>query len=417
MKNLAFILALLMSFSVFAQSSTVSIRSSSAKVYSTASTKAEVLVTLKRGNKVTIVGVTENKSWVKVKVVVSGFEFDGWVQRSAITKPKSTRSVAKRTKKKTSSSGLKKSSTSDLDKFFEPAGSSSSNNLEAKAAKKKKPKKAKKKKTASKKKKSSTPGKHEWIAGRLKLYGAPGYSFLQYKFSDDLTDAFRYNLSGPSIQLGAEYQAIELFKDIIQLRAQLLGQYSFMGTKTNLLDGSNVQFGDLTAKNMMLQILVKAKIMVDFNELIDKPFLAGITAGYDYWKFFADDIIDDLGVPVGLFVGQSVRSIPVGVVTELYFMDPVAIIIGGDLLINSNATESPSGSSGSQPNAKIGIAPYLRINFPVAQDKHIVGFAYRFRLQEVTFTGPSTSRVNNELNEASVLQSIHTLGIEYTYNF
>ncbi|MCC7460110.1 MAG: hypothetical protein IT286_02295, partial [Proteobacteria bacterium] len=110
-------------------------------------------------------------------------------------------------------------------------------------------------------------------------------------------------------------------------------------------------------------------------------------------------------------------SIPVGVLAELHFLDPVVMIIGTDVLLKSTAKESPANFSGSNPAPKMGIAPYFNLNFPIAGDKHFMGIRYQLRVQDTNFTGPSMRRVNNELNEATSSHVFHTLALEYAYHY
>ena len=188
-------------------------------------------------------------------------------------------------------------------------------------------------------------------------------------------------------------------------------------TKTNLLDGSNIQFSDLTARNALMDLWFKVKFMLNFDKIMSKPFLIGLSGGYEYMKFFGDDVIGDDGVPVGLYVDQTTTSIPVGVLAELHFLDPVIMILGTDVLLKSSASESPE-SSGSNPKPKMGLAPYFNLNFPVSGENHFMGIRYQLRVQDTDFTGPSTTpRVNNTLNDATSSHVFHTLALEYAYHF
>lgn len=45
------------------------------------------LLTLKKGNRVEVIGVTPDRKWAKIKVQYKGFTFDGWVVRPAVGKP------------------------------------------------------------------------------------------------------------------------------------------------------------------------------------------------------------------------------------------------------------------------------------------------------------------------------------------
>lgn len=425
MKRFLPLLLILVSTLSFAQTAKVMIQKPVAQVYTNPSTTSEVLVVLKKGSKVDVLGVTQDGVWAKVKVVVSGFQFDGWIQRSAIAKAK-TETVAKPAAKSTTppktaapASGLKSSSTTELEKFFEPSTTTSTPAPTTNVAPTESPRESEPA-AAPKPKKQKTPrepGEKSWVTDRLTVYGLPGFSFLQYTFSDATEDAFRYNLSGLNLQTGAEYQAFQLFNDALRISGQLNAQYAFFNTKTNLLDGTGTEFSDLTAKNRMLDIWIKLKLMLNFDVLMQKPFLIGLSVGYDYMKFFGDDIIDDTDVPVGLFVNQTTTSIPVGLIAELHFLDPVTLIMGTDVLMMSSSSESPDGSSGSDANPGLGLTPYLHLTFPLVGDKHYMGFMYQFRIQETKFTGPSSVRVNNTLNDASALQTMHTLSLEYAYHF
>lgn len=413
-----YLLVLLLLFTSLAHAQTqVAIQKATANVYSSPSTKSEVLVTLKKGSRVDVAGVTET-GWAKIKVTVSGFQFEGWIRRDAITKPKTAAAPkavpAKKAPTPTAKSSMSSSSSSQLEQFFEPSSSSASTPAPApqddqfirNEEKPSKPKKTKEPKTGS-----------NWKDGRLVLTGVPGYAIHQYTFSDATRDAFRYNITGPTVILGAEYKAFEFFDDLIRAGLQFQAQYMMLNTKTNLLDGTNTQFSDLTAKNKAVDAWLKAKIMVNFDRIVGKPFLIGLTGGYEYMRFWGDDVIDDNDVPVGLYVDQRTTSIPVGVLAELLFLDPVVLTLGADVLMKNSTKENPDGSSGTQPNTKMGFAPYFYLNFPIVGETHYMGIRYQLRVQETTFTGLSTSRVNNELNEASALSVFHTLGLEYSYHF
>lgn len=386
------------------------------KVYANPTSKSDVLVTLKKGSKVEVAGVTDS-GWAKVKVTVSGFQFEGWVVKSALSKTKAPapKAIAKPTpapQPKVApqpSTKMTTTSSTQLEQFFEPAPSSSSTTAAAAPE-------PVSRVEESKPSREKSSGGDTWRSGKLVLFGSPGYLVHQYTFSDATKDAFRYNLTGISAIVGAEYKAFDFFDDLIRTGLVFQGQYAFLNTKTNLLDGTNTQFADLTAANRMMDIWLKLKVMINFDRIVSKPFLIGFSAGYEYMKFFGDDVVDDNGVGVGLFVDQVVKSIPVGIIAELHFMDPVVMTIGGDVLIRNKASENPPGSSGSLPNAKLGFAPYLKLDFPIT-GPHFMGIRYQYRVQETDFTGPSTSRVNNELNEATVLQTFHTLGLEYAYHF
>ena len=400
----------------------VSIQKPTAQVYASPSTTSEVLVVLKKGSKVDVAGVTET-GWAKIKVTVSGFQFEGWVKKDAILKPKTPatttpRAIAKKptAPKAAPKSNLSSSSSKELEQFFEPSSQPSSSSSftpapapEPVARVEEKPKKEKKTREPS--------SGGNWKTDKLILSGSPGFAIHQYTFSDSTRDAFRYNLTGISAILGAEYKAFNFFDDLIRMSAQFQGQYVMFNTKTNLLDGTNTQFSDLTAKNAMMDLWFKLKFMVNFERIMSKPMLVGVSGGYQYMRFFGDDIVDDNDEPVGLYVDQTTKSIPVGVIAELHFLDPVTMTIGADVLIKNSAKEGPALTSGSNPKAKMGYAPYLYLNFPIVGENHFMGIRYNLRLQETTFTGPSTTRVNNELTDATSLHVFHTLGLEYAYHF
>lgn len=396
------------------------IQSATAKVYSNPTAKSDVLVTLKKGSKVEVAGVTDS-GWAKVKVTVSGFQFEGWVPKSNLSKSKAAPKAAPKALAKPTPAPqprvapapqpkMSNSSSTQLEQFFEPSGSS--NSTASAPAPEPEPVRDEPRRSSAR----ETGNGDSWTSGKLILTGSPGYMVHQYTFSDATKDAFRYNLTGLSVILGAEYRAFDFFDDLIRTSLQFQGQYVFLNTKTNLLDGTNTQFADLTAGNRMMDLWLKLKLMVNFERIVNKPFLIGTSVGYEYMKFFGDDIIDDNGVPVGLFVDQSVTSLPVGLIAELHFLDPVVLTLGADVLIKNKASEKPDGSSGTLPKAKMGFAPYLKIDFPLT-GPHFMGIHYQYRVQETSFTGPSSSRVNNELNAATVLQTFHTLGLEYAYHF
>lgn len=46
-----------------------------------------------------------------------------------------------------------------------------------------------------------------------------------------------------------------------------------------------------------------------------------------------------------------------------------------------------------------------------------MGLRYQLRVQETKFVGPSSTRVNNVLNDATGTHIFHTLGLEYDYHF
>ena len=399
------------------------IKSTTAKVYSNPSSKSDVLVTLKKGSKVDVAGVTDS-GWAKVKVTVSGFQFEGWVPKSNLSKskaaPKAVAKPAPAPQPRVTPAPQPKmssSSSTQLEQFFEPSGSSS--NTASTPAPAPEPTRFEESKPSREKSRDTSDG-DSWRAGKLVLKGSPGYMVHQYTFSDATKDAFRYNLTGLSFILGAEYKAFEFFDDLIRTSLEFQGQYAFLNTKTNLLDGTNTQFANLTASNRVMDLWLKFKLMVNFDRIMSKPFLIGTSVGYQYMKFFGDDIIDDNGVPVGLFMNQSVTSLPVGLIAELHFLDPVVLTLGTDVLIKNKVSESGEGdppiTSGSNPMAKMGFAPYLKIDFPLT-GPHFMGIHYQYRLQKTNFTGQSSSRVNNELNEATAMQSFHTLGLEYAYHF
>lgn len=390
------------------------------KVFANASSKSEVLVTLKKGSKVEVAGVTDS-GWAKVKVTVSGFQFEGWVVKSALSKIKTATPAPKamvtrqapvaKPAAPQASGKLTPTSSTQLEQFFEPSNSSETSSTPAPQP----VARVEESKPVLESSNSGTKG-DSWTSGKLVVFASPGYMFHQYTFSDATKDAFRYNLSGLSATIGAEYNAFEFFDDLIRVGAMFQGQYVFLNTKTNLLDGTNTQFSDLTAKNRLMDIWLKLKFMVNFDHIVSKPFLIGFSGGYEYMRFFGDDVIDDTGVPVGLFADQITKSIPVGIIGELHFLDPVVMTIGGDVLINNSASEKPANSSGTNPSPKMGFAPYLYLNFPIT-GQHYMGIRYQYRIQETNFTGPSSSRVNNTLNAATVLQTFHTLGLEYDYHF
>jgi hypothetical protein len=406
--------------------STVLIQKPMAKVYANPSLTSEVLVELKKGSKVEVAGLTEKGDWAKIKVTVSGFQFDGWVQRSTITKPKASAAPAVAAKKVVKpqarvtpkpASTMTKSSSTELEQFFEPSAPSSGSSSftpaptpDPVARVDEKPKKA------ARVREPRTAGDN-WKSGKLVLYGTPGYAIHQYVFSDSTQDAFRYNLTGISAMVGAEYNIVNFFDDLMRINTQLQVQYVMFNTKTNLLDGTNTQFSDLTAKNWMLDGNFRLKFMFNFDKIVSKPFLIGLTGGYEYMIFSGDDIIDDNGTPVGLYVNQTTTSIPVGVVAELHFLDPVVLTLGTDVLIKSTAKESPASTSGSNPKPEMGFAPYFNLNFPIVGETHFMGIRYQLRVQDTKFTGLSTSRVNNELNDATSSHVFHTLGLEYAYHF
>lgn len=411
----------------------VPIQKATAQVYASPSTSSDVLVTLKKGTKVKVSGVTEDGTWTKVSIIVSGFKFDGWLQRDAITKPKVAAPAPKvvtaaRPKAPTPTAApapLTKSSTTELEKFFEPSPSSGASSTPPPAATQApimaesapvettsvKPKKVK-----SVRQPDEGGDADNWKTNKLELYGVPGYSFLQYTFSDDTTEAFRYVLGGVSVEAGANYNAFSWFDDFIRAGAQLNIQYVLYQTQTNLLDGSSTKFGDVTAKNALLDAWLKFRFMFNFDKIVGKPFFVGLSAGYQYTKFFGDDIVDDNGVPVGLFVGQTISSVPVGVIAELHFLDPVFLTLGADVLMMNSVSES-GDTSGSNPKASLGFSPYLHLTFPLAGENHFMGLNYRLRVQSVSFTGPSNPRVNSTLNDAKALQIQHTIGLEYSYHF
>ncbi len=430
MRKYLLLLLLLVSPWANAQTSKAVIQKPTAPVYASASQSSEVLVTLKKGAKVEVAGVTET-GWAKVKVMVSGFQFDGWVLKDAFSKTsKPTKAPAKTATKTatkaTPAAGMTKSSSTELDQFFEPSKPSTSSTSSATASSSSSSSASESsavsafdepKSERKSREKSSRGSGENWKTDRLTLYGVPGFAFHQYTFSDTSQEAFRYNLSGPSLQVGAEYELIRLFNELIHLRSQLQVQYVMFNTKTNLLDGTNTQFSDITAKNKLLDVWLKLKFMIDLEKIFQKPLFLGLTVGYDYMWFMGDDIIDDNGTPVGLYVGQTTRSVPVGALVELHFLDPVALTLGADVLIMNSASESPDASSGTQPKPKMGFAPYMILNFPIVGDTHFMGFRYQLRVQETSFTGPSSSRVNNDLNDAVGLHLYHNVGLEYSYHF
>lgn len=386
----------------------VIVRTKTARVFEKPSTRSQILYTLRQGNQVHVLGITK-KGWAKVKINLDGnFGFTGWMFKSSlgVSQPVSGTASPKQPPKKR---------VSDLERFFEPTEKGQQLNPRTK------PTKTKKSKASKKSKKSKTElavMDTTWKTEVLTLIAQPSWILNQYSVSQGGVESFSYNVSGPGLMVGARLKAPPLFNNRFFPSVDVDVMYAFLHTSTNLRDGSNNQFGNITAKNKLFDVHTQANLLVKVHQTPQGKILVGPTIGYHFTKFNSDDIVDDLGVRTGLFVDSKRTNVMLGLHSEISTFPPFVLVAGMDVGLNNSYTEEPDGFTGQDPQAGTLYAPYISLRFPFKRPHQFLALSYRFEYQEIDFTGDSVQdRAGLPLTDASVEQIFHTIGLTYRFAF
>ena len=87
--------------------------------------------------------------------------------------------------------------------------------------------------------------------------------------------------------------------------------------------------------------------------------------------------------------------------------------LGVDLLVLNFVSESPSGTTGSDPSAGLGIVPKANLKWNYAE-QHGLEFGFKWKMHATDFSGAG-SRVGSAVTDGSV--STNTIAILMGYNY
>ena len=361
------------------------IRQNNAVVRSEPNSFSESLVTLRAGTRVTVKG--RNGNWFKVSLVSSGFEFTGWVEKSAFV---ATARPAPRPAPPPSSS---------IDQFFDPAPGRRPSPAPSRSSTS----------FSSAGYDSASP-----IVGKLRLLGDLGYAIYSHKISTAGTtpgELFKFNISGPVVKVGGQYDFWRSQDQKIVATAELSYARAFLNTKTDLQDSSNVTFDNRKAKNAINDIALKASAAY----AVTPQIRASASFGFRMFNFSGDDITDNSDDPINLYVSYKLMSFPIGLGVRYLYNDQLEFGLDADVLLLSFYKEKPEDSTGTKPDPKIGLNPSLSAFYKLAP-QHYVGGSYSLLFQSVAYTGAGT-RVTLATTDASTDTTMHQIRLSYQYRF
>jgi uncharacterized protein YgiM (DUF1202 family) len=393
------------------------VRSAKAKVFEKPSTDSSVLLTLKKGNPIHVLGITKS-GWAKVQVNLNGsFGFTGWMFKSSLgVKQTSTPATSPQAPSATSS----RERISDLERFFEPTEKSNVLVPRKFASPSKSKSSASSKATKSKNTVATTSSSIEpidWKTERLSFSIVPTLLLHTYRLSDPNGQIFSYDIMGPALSAYGTLSAPALLNEKLFASVQGGGYFGMMTTNTNLRDGGGNQFGTVKAKNRVLGLNIRGHLLYKVKEAPQGHILVGPTIGYEFLSFNADDITDDNGDRSGLYVSQRNSSMLLGLRGEISLFPPFLITAGADFGINNLFAEDPEDFTGFEAEAGTLIAPYISLMFPIKRPNHFLGMDYRFRYQKIDFTGDSQPRASVTVTDASIEQIYQFIGLHYQHKF
>lgn len=409
--------------------------------------KSEVLLKVDKGQKVRV--LKEKGSWLKVRIALDAeYSFEGWVSRRFVKwkRPKSVKRRTPKRKRVTPKPRIakkrrplvsKKKPTpiplaeprpkrrlrrtpiprptpsppprvSQSDLFFEKPESQ--------------PSKPKPPLRLSSVKEPKTVGETIRLSQRRpqikKTMLSVGLDFgiLQYKLRSGgatPSEVLSYTLPGFGFHIKGDYWFWTATDQSLRIGSELAYYQIFYRVNTGLRDANGNEFGTKQANNFSFD--GRFRILGEFRpSLGPRSSALGISTGFQYFKFKADDVESDLG-PVLVYVSQRTMSLLVGAYGQFPLGQTFRSKISIDTLPLNFVSESPTDTTGINPSGKIGFVPSLEISW-VPSSSHQWTLGYEFRFQKYTFDG-SRTRFGETVTEGRVQTLIHSLSLAYQYRF
>lgn len=368
-------------------------------VRSEPNSRSEALVVLSKGRKMEVLG--RKGSFYKVRLrLPDGFSFDGYIYNKSLKiirrgapKPRVTPKPA-----------------------YRPAPPPPRQTYSPPPKKTYKP---------SKKKYSSSEevgGSSSWrgFDDRFYIDLGPSVFLYQYKLSNGGAtpgQLFSYNLMGLGFRIQSGFWVWQGLQE--KLRAGLFANYGhgFLQTSTKLADSTGTEFDTRTSKSSIQDIFGGAA--VEYRLKPNREALSfGLKVGYDYFKFNADDIVQNDGTPLNVYVGQTTKTIVLSVYSRIPFemAKPVYLQLGADLLLLNSVSENPANTTGTDPSASLGFVPYFKVAYGF-KENHFAKFGYQARFQNYSYTGTGSRLTTNNLTDASLKTLMHEISISYEFHY
>jgi hypothetical protein len=223
---------------------------------------------------------------------------------------------------------------------------------------------------------------------------------------------FSYNLNGPGFRLAAGGWLFGAMENRIRFGLTAAYGQAYLRFSTILKDSAGVEFDRRSAPSSLLE--AGGAALVDYRISPDPHSIAfGLKIGYEVFRFKADDVTKLDGSPLGLYVGQTTKSVLAGLSAAIP-AHPFSARVGIDLLLMNSVSESPANTTGIDPKGKFGYVPHLEIGYAISPYHHLK-LGYRLRLQEIGFSGPGSRITPGNVTDGSVSTTLHQALLAYEF--
>ncbi len=343
-------------------------------------TRSEVLMRLRKGQKLQV--LSQRGKWYKVRVKVdANFTFDGWMSKKVVKVKKASSSRSRRSSGKVAPPPRRVSP---------PA-----------------------RRTPPRRSTTIAQERQKFDGGRGEVSLSLGYQIYNYSVETGgaaPSKLFSYNLPGIGGEARAKYWFMQVMDGKVHLGGTFGLNYTMYKHTTNLMFTNNTTT-DLstshTSYDMKGAFLAKYLLR---SGVFDSVSLG---LGFEYFKFSADDVESDTG-PIGLYTSQTMSSLYADLSARLFFGGLTADL-GADVLFLNFASESPDGTTGSDPSGGIGFVPKIQFGYQLG-GHHNVSLGYSLKMQSTSFSGAG-SRVGSSLTDGSISVKSHQLTAGYYYSF
>lgn len=377
----------------------VSVKQNNTAVKSEPRFNSQTLVTLRAGSRILVKG--RNGDWFKVGFRQSGFEFTGWVEKSAfMTRGRSQTPPPQQ---------------GNLDGFFDTSGAFEPFGSTQASSEPKRNDRSRKKSSQSEPRSNfkSRNGSFAdvWLRDRLKLSGILGFTLLNHKVTGTGTEqGFSYNLSGANLGflVGYDYWFSANQKYIAGVEFGF--EHTIFVSKTDLKDSGGNTFNTRKSNNSANTINLNATLLYAMGTRLS----LGALLGLKLFSFKGDDIVDNSGNPLNLYVDSKLTTFPMGLMA-IYNTDTYEFAFKLNAWLAGSYSESPAGATGTAPSAGLGINPVLSIMYKF-KPNHRLGATYELMMQTIQYSGSAT-RILLPVTNGSTKNTVHVLGLNYRYAF
>jgi len=261
--------------------------------------------------------------------------------------------------------------------------------------------------------------KREWVGERFAL--SAGFAFSLYGYQLDTANAvpgkvFSYSFNGFGPEIRARGWALSVLKNRLRFGAEAAFQYLLYNYTTRLRDGTGAIVDSQGSSSSSTDLVGKAVTEYRFGDSVGAPRV-GFGAGYERFKFSADDIEQD-GAPRNLFVSQTMAFLRTGLYGEFHvpLEKDAAVRVGCDLLLFGSLEEDPVNVTGASAKAGTGFEPFLAADW-MPWEHHRFGLDYRFRYQAQDFSGTASRNGTDNVTDGHVTNQIHNIVASYTFSY